>query len=78
MANEITLSGKVEKKQLATGSKSERLAVVLVTDSKEYVLRLYGGSALGDSDLDELVGKSIKGDGKLHGYTFIMTDWEEV
>lgn len=77
MATETILTGKVEKKLIATGSKSERTAVVLVTDTKEYVLRQYGGNAMGDSDLDDLVGKTIKGEGKINGYTFVMSDWDE-
>lgn len=78
MAQDITLSGKVVKKAVGKDSKSDRVTVMLVVLDKEYVLRQHGGSAFGDPELDELVGKNIKADGKLHGYTFIMSDWEEV
>jgi hypothetical protein len=69
--------GRVVKKPFGVGSKSEHDAVMLVTDSGEYVLRRLGGNAFRDPELDQLVGKSIAAEGILHGYTFIMSSWEE-
>ncbi len=73
----MTLRGRVLKKPFAVGSKSEREAVVLSTEQGEYVLRRLGGSAFQDPELEALVGKSIRGEGTLHGYTFILTGWKE-
>ena len=73
----MQLTGRVTKKLFAEGSKSEREAVVLVTDAGEYVLRRKGGNPFFDAELETLVGKSIKGEGDLTGYTFLMTGWTE-
>ncbi len=73
----MTLRGRVLKKPFAPGSKSEREAVVLSTGQGEFVLRRLGGSAYEDPELEELVGKDIRAEGSLHGYTFILTGWEE-
>jgi hypothetical protein len=70
--------GRVVSKPVAVGSKSERAAVVLETDSGEYVLRRAGGNPFHDPQLAELVGKEIQATGTLHGYTLIMSQWEEV
>ncbi len=78
MEKETTLTGSVVKKEIAQGSKSARLALLLVVGDKEYVLRQHGGSAFGDPELDDLIGKNIKADGKVLGYNFIMTDWEVI
>ncbi|MGZ3458137.1 MAG: hypothetical protein ACXU86_06470 [Archangium sp.] len=78
MAGEaMVLRGQVLKKPFAPGSKSERETVVLSTGQGEYVLRRLGGSAFQDPELEALVGKRIRGEGTLHGYTFILASWEE-
>jgi hypothetical protein len=69
--------GRVIKKPFATGSKSERHAVVLQTPDGEFVLRREGGNAFQDKMLDELVGKKIEFQGRVHGYTFIVNSWNE-
>lgn len=74
----MTLTGHVVKRPFAQGSKSERDAVLLeVSDDKRYVLRRLGGNAFSDPVLDELIEKRIKCRGELHGFTFLMKDWEE-
>ena len=78
MTGTITLSGSVIRKCFGAGSKSERMAVFLKTDSEEYVLRRKGGLAYGDPELEELVGKHLRCTGTLAGYTFLMSDYEEV
>jgi hypothetical protein len=70
--------GKVVKKPFGVGSKSEREAVMLITDGGEYVLRRAGGNAFRDPELDRLVGKSVCCQGSLHGYTFFMSGWHEL
>jgi hypothetical protein len=68
-------TGRVEKKPRAEGSKSEREAVVLVTEKAEYVLRRQGGNPFADAELDKLVGRRIHCRGLLRDYTFIMDSW---
>lgn len=72
-----TLCGTVVKKLVHEGSRDEREAIVLQTNKKEYILRQQGGNPLKDPELEELIGKSIKGDGKVLNNTFILSDWEE-
>jgi hypothetical protein len=72
----MQFTGDVVKKPFGTGSKSEREAVCLVTDSGEYVLRRQGGNAFSDPELDKLVGKSISCEGIVTGYTLIINSWK--
>jgi hypothetical protein len=74
----VEYHGRVVKKPVALGTKSEREAVMLVTAKGEFVLRRQGGNAYKDPELDALVGKSIACDGTLHGYTVIMSEWREL
>jgi len=74
----MELTGLVVKKPFGAGSKSEREAVVLHTPDGDFVLRRQGGLAYGDPDLDKLVGKRVRCSGTLTGYTFLMTDCEEL
>jgi hypothetical protein len=70
------VEGKVERRVVARGSKSERRAVVLTTSAGEtFVLRRKGGPALGDRDLDSLVGHSIAAEGVATSGTLIMNRW---
>jgi len=69
--------GQVICKPFASGSKSERPAVMLQTGEGEYVLRIQGGNPFHDPRLEELVGKRIVARGEVHGYTFLMKDWTE-
>jgi hypothetical protein len=73
----MQLSGRVIKKPFAAGSKSEREAIILVTEAGEYVLRRTGGNPFFDAELENLVGKQIRCDGNLTGYTFLMDNWTE-
>ncbi len=74
----MELRGKVVKESFGQGTKSERVAVQLVTPAGKYVLRRAGGNAFQDPVLEELVGKTIVGTGVLQGYVFIMSAWQEV
>jgi hypothetical protein len=73
----MQFSGRVIQKPFAVGSKSERLAVKLVTDDQEYVLRRQGGNAFADPVLDRLVGATIECEGiVVHGNTLIISKWK--
>ncbi|HEX8175023.1 MAG TPA: hypothetical protein VF543_07890 [Pyrinomonadaceae bacterium] len=73
----MQLKGSVIKKHIAAGSKSEHEAIVLTTDEGEYVLRRKGGNPFFDKALENLVGKRIRCEGDIAGYTFLMTEWTE-
>lgn len=73
----MELVGKVVRKAVAVGSKSERDAIVLQTDGEDLVLRIHDGNPFHDPRLDALVGKNIRATGVQHGYTFLMKDWTE-
>lgn len=74
----MQLTGHVTKKLFAAGSKSEREAVIIVTNEGEFVLRRKGGNPFFDSQLEDLVGKTIRCEGDLTGYTFLMTEWAQL
>lgn len=62
---------------MAPGSKSEREAAVLGADGDQCVLRRLGGNPSSDPQLDELVGKTVRAVGEVHGPDFIMSEWTE-
>jgi hypothetical protein len=68
--------GRVERRLIASGSKSERRAVTLVTRDGVYVLRRLGGNAFSDPMLDELVGKKVAFHGTARGTTLVVSDWK--
>jgi hypothetical protein len=74
----MTLRGRVERRPVARGTKSERDAVVLVTNAGVYVLRQRGGHAFEDAALDALVGRELEFDGELYDATLHVTAWREV
>jgi hypothetical protein len=74
----MELTGRVVKKSVAAGSKSERDAVMFETGSGDMVLRRGGGNPFRDPFLNALVGKTIRATGELHGYTFLMSQWQEI
>jgi hypothetical protein len=75
-AEQRQITGTVARAQIAPGSKSDRVGVVLRTQKgDEYVLRRMGGNAFRDEALDELVGATITATGLVAGQTFIMKDW---
>ena len=73
----MELSGLVIKEVVGKGSKNEHDAVLLEAKDGKYVLRRRGGNPFRDPELDELVGKRIRANGVLTGYTFVMNDWSE-
>ena len=67
--------GRVDRRAVAAGSKSEHDAVVLVTDDgRELILRRLGGNPFADPELDALVGKTVRCTGELRGTTLIASD----
>jgi hypothetical protein len=56
---------------IASGSKSEHSAVVIVSDEG-------GGNPFVDPELEKLVCKQIQCEGKVHGQYFIVDGWSEV
>ena len=74
----MRLRGRVVRAQTATGTKSERVAVRLVTEAGEFVLRRRGGNAFRDPALEALVGQTIACEGIVHGNTVITTSWDVV
>ena len=74
---EVQLSGKVVIKKIAKGSKSERDAVLLQTDDKEYVLRKLGGNPFHDTSLESLAGKSITATGIADRNLFLVKEIKE-
>jgi hypothetical protein len=70
------ISGSVLRVLVAAGSKSERIAVVLRTESgRQYILRRAGGNAYRDQVLEKLVGATIFGHGLVLGETFVLNSW---
>ena len=64
--------GKVTKGPFAKGSKSEHDAVFLDTGEGSYLLRRAGGNPFHDPQLLKLVGKKVRCEGELSGYTLMM------
>lgn len=69
--------GRVVRRFVDLGSKSEREAVLLEGDDRDFVLRRMGCNPLVDPGLDQLVGKRITVRGVKHGSLIIMQDWTE-
>ena len=73
----MTFSGRVERRRVGRGSKSEHEAVVLVTEGGVYVLRRRGGHAFEDPTLDALAGKVLEFEGELLDNTLHVTSWRD-
>jgi len=71
----MQIKGRVIREVVAKGSKSERLAIILDTGKKQYVLRRPGENPYSDPTLDELVGKDISATGNVNGNTLFLTEW---
>lgn len=75
---EIELSGKVVMKKISEGSKSERVAVLLQTETQAYVLRKMGGNPFQDASLEMLAGKSITATGIVDRNLFLAKEIKEI
>jgi len=71
----MNLKGKVAKKLLYAGTKSEHEGLVLVTADGEFKLQRKGGNPFWDEILAELEGKEIQAEGTLKETRFIMSNW---
>lgn len=70
------ITGTVSRANVAPGSKSDHVGVVLRTaKGDEYVLRRRGGNAFADEALERLVGATITGVGLVTDRSFIMDDF---
>ena len=65
------LTGTVVRGVFGKGSKSEREAVWLEADGRRLVLRRKTGPSFADDALDKYVGKRVKCDGFVVGYTLL-------
>jgi len=74
----MVLEGRVVRKRINIGSKSEHDAAVLITDEGEFKLRLQGGHPFADPSVQALVGKRIRGEGFVSAGQFIMTRYDVV
>ena len=74
---ELQLSGKVVMKKTSEGSKSERSAMLLQTESKSYILRKMGGNPFKDVSLEIFAGKNITATGILDRNLFLAKEIKE-
>jgi hypothetical protein len=65
------LVGVVVRGPFGTGSKSKREAIWLEADDRRLVLRRKDGPTFGGRALEEYVGKRVKCDGFIVGYTLL-------
>ena len=65
-------AGRVVRKLFAKGSKSERLAVMLITDNHEYILRHVGVAPYNDPALEPFVDKKVLFEGVVVDYTLFI------
>jgi hypothetical protein len=68
--------GTVEHRIVARGSKSERKAVILLSDGNTHILRRRQGNTFKDPVLDSLVGKTVEVEGDLHDETLHVDSWK--
>lgn len=72
----MKLRGRVKKKKLYAGTKSEHEGLVLVTAEGEFKLQRKGGNPFWDETIAELQGKEIEAEGALRETRFIMSRWQ--
>jgi len=71
----MKLRGKVAKKLLYAGTKSEHEGLVLVTAEGEFKLQRKGGNPFWDDVLAKLEGKEIEAEGTVRETRFTMSQW---
>jgi len=72
----MRLYGRVIKKMLYAGTKSEHEGIVLMTPEGEFKLRRRGGNPFRDDVLEALEGREIDGEGIVRDDKFIMDCWD--
>jgi hypothetical protein len=71
----MKLRGRVARKILYRGTKSEHEGVFLLSPEGEFKLRRVGGNPFYDEVLAGLEGREIEGEGILRKGQFILSDW---
>ena len=71
----MNLRGRVTKRVLFAGTKSEHEGLVLVTAEGEFKLQRKGGNPFWDEKLAALQGKEIEAEGTMRETRFIMSQW---
>ena len=71
----MKIRGRVARKRLYAGTKSEHEGLVLVTAQGEYKLQRKGGNPFWDDTLAELEGREIEAEGALRETRFIASRW---
>ncbi len=71
----MNLRGRVIKKILYAGTKSEHEGLVLVAAAGEFKLQRKGGNPFWDETLAELEGKEIEAEGTLRETRFTTARW---
>jgi hypothetical protein len=74
----MILEGRVVRRRINVGSKSEHEAAVLVASDGEYKLRVKGGHPFSDPEVQALVGKQIRAEGFVSASQFIMERYQIV
>ena len=74
----MKLRGRVTRKLLYRGTKSEHEGLVLLAPEGEFKLRRQGGNPFEDDTLTALEGKEIEGEGVVRKNQFIMSRWEVI
>jgi hypothetical protein len=72
----MKLRGRVTRRLLFKGTKSEHEGLVLLAPEGEYKLRRQGGNPFEDKTLGSLEGKLIEGEGIVRKGHFIMSGWK--
>jgi hypothetical protein len=71
----LKLRGRVVKKRLYAGSKSEHEGLILVAPEGEFKLQRRGGNPFWDETLAQLEGREIEAEGTLKETRFIASGW---
>jgi hypothetical protein len=76
---EIEVCGRVERRVLQAGSKSEHHGLVLVADDgRVWKLRRDGGPAFGDTTLAALDGQTIRATGRVRDTLLLLRQWQVI
>ncbi|WP_168762409.1 hypothetical protein [Chitinophaga polysaccharea] len=73
----VTLTGRLVLRTFGRHSKSEHLAVYLVSDQGDYLIRPAGANPFMPDALMPLVGKTIIATGYIEDYVFLAQTWKE-
>ena len=71
----MKLRGRVTRRVLYKGTKSEHEGLVLLAPEGEFKIRRRGGNPFEDETLASLEGKEIEGEGVVRKGQFLMSGW---